>query len=248
MPRVEKKKTARKKITNPEPALVFSCEHGGNTVPAAYRSYFKGAKKVLASHRGWDPGALDLARTLARSLDAPLVATTISRLLIECNRSLSSRNLFSEYTRRLSDEEKRDLLKKYYIPHRGSVAAVVRSAMRTHGAVVHAGVHTFTPVMKGRMRNADVGLLYDPRRPAEAVFCELWTIALARIAPELHVRRNYPYRGWSDGLTTALRASLPPTRYLGIELEVNQALVAMSAAWARTRSAIAESLALVLGG
>jgi predicted N-formylglutamate amidohydrolase len=252
MPRAKTKTTRKparpKRAAAPELALVLSCEHGGNAVPAEYRALFKGAKRALASHRGWDPGALDLARALARALDAPLVATTTSRLVVECNRSLTSRQLFSEFTKGLPRPEKKHLLDSHYHPHRGAVEAVARSAIRSHGAAVHVGVHSFTPVMGGRLRDADIGLLYDPRRPAEAVFCELWTIALARIAPELHVRRNYPYRGWSDGLTTALRAALPPARYLGIELEVNQALVAMSAAWARTRSAIAESLALVLGG
>jgi hypothetical protein len=35
------------------------------------------------------------------------------------------------------------------------------------------------------------------------------------------VRRNRPYRGAADGLTTHLRRKLGP-RYLGIELEVSQ--------------------------
>ena len=37
----------------------------------------------------------------------------------------------------------------------------------------------------------------------------------------MHVRRNYPYSGTADGLTTDLRAGFGP-RYLGIEIEVNQ--------------------------
>ena len=34
--------------------------------------------------------------------------------------------------------------------------------------------------------------------------------------------RNRPYRGTADGLTTALRSRYLPSRYFGIELEVNQ--------------------------
>ena len=228
-------------------ALVVSCEHGGNRVPTGYSALFRGQRSVLASHRGWDPGALPLARTLARSLDAPLVATTVTRLLVECNRSPGHRGLFSEFTRGLPRDEKSELLDQYYHPHRGAVEAVVRSGMRTHGAVIHIGVHTFTPVLGGRRRDADIGLLYDPRRAFETTFCELWTIALARVAPELHVRRNYPYRGTGDGLTTALRQKLPAKRYLGIEIEVNQALVS-SPFWGRTRSDIARTLALTVSG
>jgi len=226
-------------------ALVLSCEHGGNQIPAPYRGLFRGHARELASHRGWDPGALTLARTMSRSLDAPLVATTVSRLLVECNRSLSHRALFSAFTRGLPRDDKRAILAQYYHPHRGAVEAVVRSAIRSYGSVVHVGVHTFTPVLGGRRRNADIGLLYDPHRKAETVFCEMWMIALARFAPHLHVRGNYPYRGWSDGLTTWLRGRFPARRYLGIELEVNQAL-ATDPSFTRTGRAIARALEAVL--
>jgi hypothetical protein len=36
------------------------------------------------------------------------------------------------------------------------------------------------------------------------------------------VRRNYPYRGYADGLTTWLRKRYPDPAYAGIELEINQ--------------------------
>ena len=42
---------------------------------------------------------------------------------------------------------------------------------------------------------------------------------------ELRVRRNYPYAGKGDGLTSYLRRRFPPGAYVGIELEVNQSIV-----------------------
>ena len=62
--------------------LLVTCEHGGNRVPKRYRRLFAGWESVLASHRGYDPGALTLARELARAFDAPLVASTVTRLLV----------------------------------------------------------------------------------------------------------------------------------------------------------------------
>ena len=44
--------------------LLLTCEHGGNRIPPEYRALFRGATAALASHRGWDPGALALARRL----------------------------------------------------------------------------------------------------------------------------------------------------------------------------------------
>lgn len=49
--------------------------------------------------------------------------------------------------------------------------------------------------------------------------------AVARRAPELRVRRSYPYLGKTDGHATFLRRKYPTTSYVGVELEVNQALL-----------------------
>lgn len=45
---------------------------------------------ALASHIAWDPGAVEVARRLAEHLDAPLIASGYSRLVIDCNRPLTS--------------------------------------------------------------------------------------------------------------------------------------------------------------
>jgi hypothetical protein len=43
--------------------------------------------------------------------------------------------------------------------------------------------------------------------------------------PELRIRCNYPYRGTADGLVRSLRHRFSYQDYLGLELEVNQALL-----------------------
>ncbi len=224
-------------------ALVLSCEHGGNRIPARYRHLFRGSTRVLASHRGWDPGALELARAIRRATGAPLVATTTSRLLVECNRSIGHRRLFSEFTRDLADDEKARILARHYHPHRAAVEKTIRGAMRGANQIVHVGVHTFTPVFEGRRRTADIGVLYDPRRAFETgVACAIVN-ALKANTPGLRVRRNYPYRGWTDGLTTTLRGVFPARRYAGIELEVNQGLSAgHPRRWQAVQRAIAAAI------
>ncbi len=237
----------KSKKKSKEIALVLSCEHAGNRVPAGYRALFKGWRSTLVSHLGWDPGAIELARAIAKETGAPLVANTVSRLVVETNRSVGRPQLFSEFTRTLSRDEKKLLLERHYHPHRGAVEAVVKSALRTHNRVVHVGVHTFTPVLNGKKRTADVGLLFDPSRKEEAEFCEVWLHALHWEAPLLRVKKNYPYKGSSDGLTTSLRAKFAARRYLGLELEVNQALMTGPARrWTDIPNRIARSLALLI--
>jgi predicted N-formylglutamate amidohydrolase len=187
---------------------------------------FRGFARVLRTHRGYDPGALDMARDLARALQAPLVYATVSRLLVELNRSLHHRGLWSQATRGLSSDEKARIVERYYTPYRDRVLHIVGAAVRGGHRVVHISSHSFTPVLDGEVRDADVGLLYDPRRRGEVELVTRWKRALHERAPALRVRRNYPYAGTSDGLTTFLRAKFPAERYAGIELELNQKWVA----------------------
>ncbi|HUL82366.1 MAG TPA: N-formylglutamate amidohydrolase, partial [Gammaproteobacteria bacterium] len=86
-------------------------------------------------------------------------------------------------------------------------------------------------------------------RKREAALCRRWAEILKRLDPSLRVRFNYPYSGMADGLTTALRKRHAEARYLGVELEINQALVGASG-WARFQRLMADSLAelMVEGG
>lgn len=233
-----------------ERVLVLTCEHGGHAVPAAYRALFRGHEARLKSHEGWDPGALELARELRRKLSrvlpTTLVAATTTRLLIDLNRSATNPRAFSSIVRALSWSERTGIVWRHYLPHLTAVVTPIAEAHLRGATVVHLGVHSFTPVLRGARRDFEIGLLYDPKRPGERRFCDAWRAALARTAPELRVRRNAPYRGTSDGLTTILRRRFDD-RYLGIELEVNQAIPLRGGqAWSGLCRTIAKALAQVL--
>jgi predicted N-formylglutamate amidohydrolase len=227
--------------------VLITCEHGGNRIPAAYRRYFRGHEAALESHLGYDPGALALGRDLARACRAPYVCSTTSRLLVELNRSPGHPRLYSEITRKLPADEKHALYVRHYLPYREEVEKHIIAALRACKYVVHVSSHSFTPVLDGKLRNADVGLLYDPSRSPERHLCLAWQAGLAEAMPGMIVRRNYPYRGTSDGLTTHLRRRFPASRYMGIEIEVNQKhTLGHARAWTKLREAITASLRAAL--
>ena len=200
--------------------FIFTCEHGGNRIPRQYQHLFKGQARILQSHRGWDPGALQLARACARDCSVPLYFSQVSRLLVDLNRSARHRALFSGATRQLDSGEKRGICEQYYFPYRNRVETAIRDEPLR--PVIHLAFHTFTPELNGVVRKGDIGLLYDPARAAEKEFCMGLQAVLRQVFPSLAVRRNYPYRGSADGLTTCLRKRFPARAYLGIELEINQ--------------------------
>jgi predicted N-formylglutamate amidohydrolase len=224
------------------PRLLISCEHGGNDVPPQYARLFKGAARVLDSHRGMDFGALEMGRAFAKKLKAPLISATTTRLLVDLNRSANHRNVFSQYSRVLTPAERAVAMRDYYLPYRTDVEDNVVAAVRDGDAVLHISSHSFTPVLNGDERRTDLGLLYDPRRPRELAFATAWLTALNEHAPHLVVRRNYPYRGVNDALVTHLRRRYPDRRYAGVELEVNQKFVG-AAVWPKLIVTISDALA-----
>lgn len=215
-------------------ALVLTCEHASNAVPADYQSLFRHAADVLDSHRGWDIGAARLGTYLADRLHAPLFQGPYSRLLIDLNRSLGHPALFSEYTRKLDRSWRSRLVEIYWRPWRAQVETLIEETLAAGWAVVHVSVHSFTPVLNGQTRRAEIGLLYDPRCPGELAFARRWQHAMRARTPALTVRRNSPYQGRADGFATALRRRFPE-RYLGIELETNQDWIGLDDALCRRR-------------
>src|SRR5437879_3657701 len=136
--------------------LVITCEHGGNRIPTPYRDLFHAHQALLDSHRGYDPGALVMAKALAAAFAAPLVASTVSRLLVDLNRSVGHLRLHSEATRKAPVEVRQRILKHYYQPYRAQAERLVRQAIADDGFVMHLSSHSFTPELDGKMRDSDI--------------------------------------------------------------------------------------------
>ena len=189
--------------------LLITCEHATNFVPKKYAKLFD--PLILKTHRGWDPGALELAESMAKALKAPLIVGEVSRLLVELNRTVK---IFSPF---VPPELHQELLDHYYHPYWEKV----KNALKTKKNILHLSIHSFTPVYEGRVRKADIGILYDPKVEDEKNFATHWQQTLKEQFPGWIIGKNTPYRGTSDGLVTALRP-LFRGKYIGIELEMNQ--------------------------
>ena len=229
------------------PFILITCEHGGNRTPPPFDDLFRDNAWLLSTHRAHDPGALEMGRDLARALAAAYVSTTVSRLVVELNRPATHPAFYSTVMRKAPEALRALARKRYFDPYMQRIDALIDGARAGGRAILHVGSHSFTPVKNGHARNAEIGLLYDPRRPWERDFCRRWAAVLRALAPRWRVRFNYPYHGYSAGLTTELRKRMPAHFYAGIELEINQKLVrAGPEAWRRARRIVAASLREVL--
>lgn len=226
-------------------ALVVTCEHATDALPAPWADRLAD-RSLLGTHRAYDAGADGLSRALALRFDAPRFAGEVSRLLVDLNRSEGHPRIVSAAVV-LDADEREAVIARYWRPYRRAVTSAIEGLVAAGRRVLHVSVHSFTPVLDGKPRRTDVGLLYDPRRRLERDLCARWKAALeVRIDGVVH--RNQPYRGTSDGLTTALRRAFPDASYAGVELEVNQRFVTGPRVEPTLSEAILTSLAQALGG
>ena len=201
--------------------LFLSCEHGGNKVPSEYTDLFKNAGEILNTHRGFDKGALPLYKDLEQNLDVEFsIYSETTRLLVDLNRSLFRPTLFSEFTKRLDDNQKSDILKHYYFPYRNIFRENILKVISEGHSVFHLSVHAFTPEINGIIRNADIGLLFDPSHGIEKRIAIIWRKILREIFPSFTIRFNYPFMGKPDGHVAPLRKEFG-CKYAGFEFELN---------------------------
>ena len=152
------------------PFLIL-CDHASNAIPPEYGSLGLGQREREA-HIAWDPGALAVSRQLARELDATLVHSTVSRLVIDCNRPLDAPDLIattSETTTipgnaALSDAERRRRIASVHVPYHAAIEKIIEERLEGGRATSLVAVHSFTPVYRGARRPWEIGIVFDRNR------------------------------------------------------------------------------------
>lgn len=205
---------------------VLTCEHASKRIPRSYRSLGL-TRSQLADHIGWDIGAREIQKVLARDLPATAVYSSVSRLLVDPNRDPEESSLIPEQSDGvlvpgntfLTKAERAARLAQWHAPYHARVDTVLERAGRKYpGRVRLLSIHSFTPVMNDRQRNFDIGVLFDAHVPLARAF----GLALKRLG--LRVRYNKPYSGY-EGLIYAAKRHGESHRVPYVELEINNALI-----------------------
>lgn len=226
--------------------ILVSCEHSSNRLPPPLRL----DPRLLQLHIAWDPGARQIARRLSQSFDAPLFEGEVSRLVVDLNRTLGNRVLMRKvsdghvipFNYGLSKEQIQRRIDRYYVPYRSRVQDAIAEMLRRRGRCVHLCVHTFTPVLAGKRRGNDIGLLHDPSRAIERALCNEVRRHLSTHADYV-VWFNRPYSGTADGILPAMRQRFDAPGYVGLEIEVNQKYAGNAAALRRLTDRLGAAIA-----
>ena len=188
--------------TDPEPveivnagsksATLLVCEHAGRAMPAALGSLGL-SDDQLGLHIAYDIGTEELARDLAQRFECTLVLQRYSRLVIDCNRPLTSSQSIPPVSDHvvipanngISQAERDARAAEIFTPF----ANVCETEISKPSVRYAFSIHSFTPRMDGFERPWDIGFLH--RHPASRGH-EL--VARARKAwPGMTIGDNQPY-------------------------------------------------------
>jgi predicted N-formylglutamate amidohydrolase len=232
--------------------LLLLCDHASKAVPKALGTLGI-TDAELSQHVGWDIGALDAARELSKVLDAPLIASGYSRLVIDCNRWPGGEGSTPEISdttqvpanKGLTKEQVDQRAEACFWPYHREVEHQLARMTKSGRKVCLLVLHSFTPEMKGFKRPWHVGVLWndDPRLPVPL-------LAELRRDPTLVVGDNEPYSARASYEYT-LTAHARPLALPHCSLEVRQDLMSTPAGartWAkRLAPAIGAAVARALG-
>ena len=210
-------------LINPEgrSELVLLCDHAGHRVPACLNNLGL-SDKQLASHIGWDPGAALLARALAARLDAPLLLSNYSRLVIDCNRPPTAADSIPATTdgtvipgnAALSAEDAQLRRRSLFDPYHEAIRQLL-DARNTRPTRL-LSIHTFTPSLAGIERPWSVGVCYR----LDATWAAQWLAALRARFTE-PVGDNQPYE-IEQNIDYTLPVHGEARQLPGIMLEIRQ--------------------------
>lgn len=192
----------------------------------------------LQRHIAWDIGALAVARRMAVTLEAPLVAQNYSRLVIDCNRDpkvATSIPVVGESVKipgniDLSAEEVAARRAEIFDPYHDHVSALLDERQLAGRTTILVAQHSMTDIFKGVRREMHAAVLYNRDRRFAGLVLEA-----LRGEPGVIVGDNQPYFVSDETDYTIPRhgegRGLPH-----VELEIRQDLITEEAGqdkWAR---------------
>jgi len=236
------------RIENPDGAgpFVVICDHASNHIPDELDSLGL-PEESKGLHIAWDPGALPVARQMAKRLDAPLCWPDVSRLVIDCNRAPDAADLVLARSegrdvpgnRAITEAEKKRRLATVHRPYHDAISDLLASRRARGAATALIAVHSFTPVYLGRERPWEIGVVFgDDRRLADPL------VRLLKAEAGLTVGINEPYSP-DDGVYYTLRRHAASGRLASVMIEIRNDEIAdegQQHAWADRLADILETV------
>jgi predicted N-formylglutamate amidohydrolase len=196
-------KPAPVEVVNPSgrSTAFLVCDHASARVPEALGSLGL-TQDELHQHIGWDIGAAEVARHLSTLLDAPLVLSGYSRLVIDCNRppgaptsiAATSGGVAVPGNASVGEAEAQARAETYFWPYHRTIARMLDERLAAGRPAAILSIHSFTPSLLGQARPWPIAMIYGKDRLLAGLLLE----ALGREHGVL-VGDNQPYHVTDEG-------------------------------------------------
>jgi predicted N-formylglutamate amidohydrolase len=217
--------------------FVILVDHASRAIPKCLGTLGLDAAD-LERHIAWDIGSLAVARRLAASLDAPLVAQNYSRLVIDCNRDpqvASSIPTIGEYSPipgniGIDESQAEARRREIFAPYHRHIRELLDEREAAGKRTILIALHSMTDLFKGARRLMHAAVMYN----RDARFALATRDALRR-EDGLVVADNEPYF-MSDATDYTLPRHGEDRGLAHVALEIRQDLVRTEAGqidWAR---------------
>ena len=215
--------------------LLLLCDHAANRVPRRLGQLGL-TPAQLEDHIAWDAGAAAVARQMSTLLDAPLILSAYSRLVIDCNRSSSSEQAILQISdgvvipgnQQLDGKSRARRVFEVFAPYHQAITAHLDNHALSNTALI--SIHSFTPMLGRALRPWSVGVCAGKdRRLADPL------LAWLRSHLDCGVGNNQPYAIEADvDYTLPHHAGTRGLPHVMFEISRDQIATARSAErWAR---------------
>lgn len=146
---------------------VLTCDHASNRLPRRIGSLGLPEADML-SHIAWDPGALAVAQGVSAALDAPLIRSHYSRLIVDLNRPPSSLGHIPETSagiaipanQALPRQEREARLEALFLPYHEMITRILDARLKRSIPTLLVAIHSFTPNYPGETRPWHIGVTH----------------------------------------------------------------------------------------
>ncbi len=205
--------------------FLFTCEHATRRLPEWEAE--PADLPFLEDHWGFDVGAADLTRELARLCESGALLSRFSRLVCDPNRAPEEASFVVaevaghalSFNLSVDAVERARRRARYFDPYHAAIDSALAERFAAGPPVRLCSIHSFTPVFDGCARPMEVGVLFDDHEP------HALRVADALEREGFAVAQNEPYSGFA-GLIYAARRHGREHGVVYLELEVRNDLIA----------------------
>ncbi|MEP2532981.1 N-formylglutamate amidohydrolase [Shimia sp.] len=220
---------------------LITCDHASNFVPLEINGGDLGIGTAdMNRHIAYDIGIRGTSLILGELLNAPVICSNFSRLVIDPNRGIQDPTLVMRLydgtiipaNRHVDDTEIQRRIDTYYQPYHDALSDLAAA----QDDIIVVAMHSFSPKLNGRApRPWEIGILHAPQEDRFGIPL----IDRLREEPDLTVGDNEPYAGHLPGDSVDQHALRQ--RRLNALIELRQDIIATEegqAQWAERLAGI----------